>query len=49
MRAAVATFAKSSSSISGGRHADLFIALAHAMGLPLDHFGDVSGGPLSGV
>jgi len=33
----------------GARHADLYIALAQAMGLSLDHFGDQSNGPLTGV
>jgi hypothetical protein len=33
----------------GRRHADLWIALAHAMGQPIGSFGDVSAGPLPGV
>ncbi|MCA9719283.1 MAG: DUF1552 domain-containing protein [Myxococcales bacterium] len=33
----------------GSRHADLWIALAHAMGEGIGGFGDVSSGPLSGV
>ena len=33
----------------GARHADLYIALAHAMGSPIASFGDNSTGPLTGV
>src|SRR5262249_27008184 len=31
------------------RHADLLLAIAHAMGDPLDSFGDSSSGPLPGL
>jgi len=31
------------------RHADLMIAIAHAMGDPITYFGDSSGGPLPGL
>ena len=33
----------------GARHADLWVSVARLLGLPLDHFGDVSSGPLSGI
>lgn len=34
---------------NGTRHADLLIAIAHAMGEPIGSFGDNSSGPLSGL
>ena len=33
----------------GRRHADLLVSIARAMGHPIDHFGDVCGGPLPGL
>ncbi len=36
-------------SFSYRRHADLLLAIAHAMGDPLGSFGDASGGPLPGL
>ncbi len=36
-------------SAGGRRHADLWIALAQAMGQSMDGFGDASSGPLPGL
>jgi hypothetical protein len=36
-------------SFGGTRHSELLVAIAHAMGEPIDSFGDAGGGPLSGV